>query len=203
MEIPNSKSQRSNKSQLSKSRYWKLKIENWKFQPLAGFTLIELIVSISVIFILVGMTFAGFASLNQRQTLLSSGQTVKNMLRDAQSRAINGEVDCSVCNCSQGSTILSGWYADFDSRTIYGKCGTNVFPTAGQPFGVSVEITIVPHLTPPTVLTFKSYPPGTDQKATICMSQTNLADQYYVIRVGQGGEISDDGRLVASCEPTP
>lgn len=181
-----------------------MKIRNSNFQPQTGFTLIEIIVSLSIIFMLVGLTFAGFASLNQRQQLITAGNTIKNTLRDAQSRAYNGETDCSVCDCSSGSgMILNGWYADFSSRSIYGKCGPNVFPTQGQPFGISAEITIVPHLTPPTVLTFKTYPPGTDQAATICLSQANLADQFIAIRVNKAGEITSDSNLIANCVPTP
>lgn len=173
-------------------------------QFVSGFTLIEILVSIAVVFILIGVTFAGYASLNQRQQLLSAGHTVKNVLRDAQSRAGSGEVDCSVCNCSSGaSAVLSGWYADFTSRTIYGKCATTIFPASGQSFGIAAEITIVPHLTPPSVLTFKTFPPGTDQAATICLSHKNLPGQYFAVRINKAGQINDDGTLIATCVPTP
>lgn len=163
-----------------------------------GFTLIELIVSMAVIFILIGISFAGYASLNQRQTLVSAGQTMKNVIRDAQSRAYNGEVDCSVCNCSVSQTSnFVGWYVDFGSKTIYGQCGTSSF--SNRPFGLSDEIVITPYLTPPVKILFKRSSAGVDQAATVCLSDNNLAGNFYPVRISSAGVVSDDSGLKAVC----
>lgn len=175
-----------------------------------GFTLIELLVAIAVIFIIMGITYASFASLNQKQHLVSSGQTMKNTIRDAQSRAYTGEVDCSACDCNTSVTqSLKGWYVNFSDRTIYGECiakseGGPVQPTitfSPQSFNMSSEITIVPHITPPASIKFINYPPAVSQKAAICLSQANLSGSFYVIRINEAGDIYDEGGLVAACTP--
>jgi len=173
-----------------------------------GFTIIELLVSIAVIFMLMGFVFASYARLNQRQTLLAAGQTMKNILRDAQSRAYTGEMDCSEgkCDCSVGtSRSLIGWYADFLTKEINGECKTSLgetIPFSSKPFSLQDEINITPYTTPPTIpekILFRNYPVGVDKSATICLSTANLSDSYYKIIITQAGEISDTGKLESTC----
>lgn len=170
-----------------------------------GFTIIEVLVSITVIFIIMGITFASYASLNQRQQLVSAGQTLKNTIRDAQSRAYTNELDCDVCNCDI-TTIrsLKGWYVDFASRKIYGECTGKSEPIitfSPRPFDLSAKITMVPFITPaaPLQIIFRNSPPSSDKDATICLSQSNLESSFYVIRLTSVGNISDGGGIVATC----
>lgn len=168
---------------------------------LSGFTFIEIIISVAVIFIIISITFAGYARLNQRQTLISGGQNMKNILRDAQSRAYTGEIDCVVCNCSVGSsTNTVGWYVDFLNQKIYGNCGVGDefdFPNPKKEFGLSNDITI--DAVPVSKILFRSKPLGVDSAVTVCLSLNNLSNNYYKITVGQSGEISDSGGLVSAC----
>ncbi|MBI3955489.1 hypothetical protein HY338_03525 [Candidatus Gottesmanbacteria bacterium] len=165
----------------------------------SGYTFIEVLVSVAVIFIIVSVTFAGYARLNQRQTLISAGQTLKNILRDAQSRAYTGEVDCSVCNCNVGASLNSvGWYADFAAPTpmIFGNCGDNIdfsVKNFGLPNGIMVNAS------PVTKILFRSRPLGVDNPVTVCLTLNNLTNNYYKITVGPSGEISDSGGLVDTC----
>ncbi len=170
-----------------------------KISKFSGYTLIEVLISVAVIFIIVSVTFAGYARLNQRQTLISAGQTMKNILRDAQSRAYTSEVDCSVCNCSVGSSINSvGWYADFSpsEQKIYGNCGDNKDFSAknfGLPDGISINAS------PVTKILFRSRPLGVDNPVTVCLTLNYLTNNYYKITVGPSGEISDSAGLVDTC----
>lgn len=165
-----------------------------------GFTLIELLISVTAVSILLGISFAGYARLDQRQRLVSTGQTVKNIIRDAQSRAVNGEIDCAVCNCSlAGSSQSTGWYVDFSTRTLYGTCASTTF--SSKSFGISSDIAITPHITPATKLLFRNFPPGTDQKATICLSDPNMSNTYYSVSVSTSGEVGDSGGLTGTCTP--
>jgi len=199
------------KSQISKPITYNLQPTTYNPQPFSGFTLIELLVAIAVIFIVIGITYASFASLNQKQHLVSSGQTMKNTIRDAQSRAYTGELDCSVCDCNTSTTqSLKGWYVNFSDRKIFGECvekieiGKPVQPTitfSPQLFNISSQITIVPHITPPASLKFINFPPAVSQKGAICLSQANLSGSFYVIRVNEAGDIYDDGGLQATCTP--
>ncbi len=167
-----------------------------------GFTLIELLISIVIITILLSVSFAGYAGLNQRQTVITAGQNLKNIIRDAQSRANNSELDCSPskCNCALASDIqFSGWYVDFVNKKIYGKCSSTTFDD--KAFGLSTEVVITPYITPANLLNFTKGPPSVSGKSTICVSNPNLASSFYVIRVNESGSISDDGGLVSSCIP--
>ncbi len=167
----------------------------------SGFTLIELLISIFIITILLGASFAGYARLNQRQTLISSGQNLKNILRDAQNRAVDNEIDCNSCDCSvSGSTSFNGWTVDFTNKRIFGSCG--VIPTiySARPFNLSGDILITPYITPPSTLIFKNNPPSASSNGTICVLHNNLGpNTFYVIRIKQTGAISDDGGLVSTC----
>lgn len=166
-----------------------------------GFTFIEVIISVAVIFIIISITFAGYAGLNQRQTLISAGQTLKNILRDAQSRAYTGEMDCDICDCSVGSSSTSlGWYADFSIKEIRGNCGAgNDF--SNKNFGLSNDINLSATYngTPITKILFRGSPLGVDTPVTICLSLNLLSDNYYKISVGPSGEISDSTGLISAC----
>lgn len=185
----------NNKEQTTKNRKSKKLLS-----ARSAFTLIELLISVGIVSILLGVSFAGYASLNQRQTLISAGQTVKSILRDAQSRAISNEVDCSVCSCvPSGSNVFSGWTVDFFAKEIYGQCGASNF--SNKQFNLSPDIVITPHITPPTIILFKKYPPGAAQKASLCVSHTNLSSTYYIVRVNETGVVTDDGGLLTTCTP--
>lgn len=169
-----------------------------------GFTLIEILVAIGILAILMALSISGYSSLNQRQTLLSAGQTMKNIIRDAQSRAYSGELDCSIgaCDCTVGSaSSLKGWYVDFVGKQIYGECQTALGPTITimpKAFVLPTEVTVVPHATPPDRLLFQSYPPSADKQATVCLSQNGVTGNYSIY-INNAGQISDNSVLVPTC----
>src|SRR3990167_6451293 len=163
-----------------------------------GFSILEILIIIAVIIIMLSIALVGYVSLNLRKTLISGEQNMKSILRDAQSRAYTGEIDCGICNCEAGaSTDSAGWYVDFFDEEIYGNCGVNDFPIPHKNFGLSNEITV--NATPVTKILFRSQPLGVDNAVTVCLSLNNLANNYYKITVGQSGEISDSGGLIETC----
>ncbi len=171
----------------------------------SGFTLIEILVAITVILLLISFGFAGYASFNQRQTLISSGQTLKNFIRDAQSRAYNNEIDCTpgICDCTTDSDKnLTGWYVDITNKSIYGKCGNN--PNFFEkPFNLSNNITIEAYLTPvptqPVRILYKNSPPSVSQSAVICLSESNLPNSYYSISINNAGVVTDSEGIIPIC----
>ncbi len=181
-----------------------IKIQNSNQQPASnnlhpniGFTIIEILVALTIIFIFISFGFAGYASFNQKQTLISGGQTLKSIIRDAQSRAYNNEIDCTpgVCNCGAGSNgNLTGWYVDFDRKSIYGECGSNRF--GEKPFSMSADVTIIPVPTNLGNLLYRSLPPSVSQSAVICLSTSGL---LYSITINNAGVVTDSGGLVSSC----
>lgn len=180
-------------------KFKNLQLIPYSLSPNSGFTIIELIVSISIILLITSLSYAGYASLNKRQEVLSSGQTMKNILRDAQSRAFNGEINCNLCDCqATGGQILTGWYVDFSAKEIYGQCEPLIFDRTA--FGLPPEINII--IDPVTIngILFTADPPGADENVTICLSHSLLpAGFYYKINVNRAGDISDSSALISSC----
>ncbi len=154
------------------------------FLPL-GFTLIELLVVISIILLVAGGTVAGYSSFNNKQTLVSAGQTLKNTLRDAQSRAFTGE---KTANCA--ASTLEGWIVDLTNKRYSIKCDSGTY--AVSTFTISSQVTIVPSST----ILFTSFPKGATPQTTICLSQSTVSEEYR-IDVDVSGNIDDQG-LVAS-----
>src|SRR3989344_8320932 len=98
---------------------------------LSGFSLIEILIAVSIITLLLGIGIASYLSFNDRQKLKAAGLNLKNTLREAQSKAFTGEKDCSVCNCERSSQpdptldySLVGWRVDFfgNNYTVKGTC---------------------------------------------------------------------------------
>lgn len=169
-----------------------------------AFTIVELLISVAIISILMSVSFAGYAKLNQRQIVISAGQNLKNIIRDAQSRVLNNEIDCSICSCptpGAGSASFNGWTVDFANRQIYGSCGATPTVFSAIPFNLASAIIITPHVTPVTQLIFQNNPLSVSSKATICVTSQDVSPDYYIIRVAQTGSVSDDGGLVSSCTP--
>lgn len=178
-----------------------LTIQQFNLSTNSGFTLIEILIAVTILVILMSLSYAGYSKLNQRQKLVTAGETLKNLLRDAQSRAFNGEVDCSPgkCSCSLGGTkSLIGWYADFTTKEIYGKCQPDII-FGVKSFGLSDEIVVTANPAGVNPLLFRYNPPSTDNDATICLNLINDSNTYYKLKINRAGSVSDAGDLVVTC----
>lgn len=153
-----------------------------------GFSLIELLVSIAVILILVGISFAGYTRLTIKQNLTSAGLTMKNVIRDTQSRAFNREVDCTLCSCDPDSgSSFAGWVLDFANMRIYGLCGSSTFFSINS-FSLPKDIVI--RRTSDTIL-FNAINYSINPASTICLSNSNVAGNYYIITLNSAGVIEE------------
>lgn len=173
-----------------------------------GFSLIEIIVVVGVISILMGTSIAGYRQFNERQKLIAAGQQMKNIIRDAQSRAYTGEINCSSCGCTPtspgynpSSSYLSGWRVDFGGKKVEGVCAnTTPFTTKTfSSYSLSSDVTLTQPVGVPTGVLFKPFPATVTSPSTICVSSTTLSGQYYNIGIRAGGTITDSGGLVISC----
>ncbi|OGG15589.1 hypothetical protein A3D77_02735 [Candidatus Gottesmanbacteria bacterium RIFCSPHIGHO2_02_FULL_39_11] len=176
-------------------------------QSIKGFSFVEILVVTGVISILVGVSVAGYKQFNERQKLIAAGQEMKNIIRDAQSRAYTGEIDCSdlACGCMStsfgydpSSSYLTGWRVDFNGRTIEGVCtnGNTFSQKTFDSFSLSPEVTIAQHPGPnPTGVLFRPFPSSVSNEATVCIRSDGLSDQEYAITVRDGGTITDSGGL--------
>jgi prepilin-type N-terminal cleavage/methylation domain-containing protein len=111
-----------------------------------GFTLLEIMVAISVIAVLASMGYVSYQEFNRRQALIGANQTFRSNLRDIQSKASSGvKPAVAVCNAA----TLDGYRLSYFSSTQYRSeayCG-------GAGSGVQVTYTLATGLqfhTPPT-----------------------------------------------------
>lgn len=168
-----------------------------------GFTLIEIIVTITIIAILSSIALPAYSLFLKKERILTAGKNLKSLIRDAQSRAYTNEVDCAVCDCTVNNLpVLKGWYVDFGRSATYQLCldknSTDYITSVPKQFSVAENIRITPYLNPlltPAALVFYPYPPSVDQDARICIGSPELPNTYYVINVSKAGLISDAGGL--------
>ena len=168
-----------------------------------GFTLIELIVTTTIIIILTTIGISSYNNMNETQTLRDAGSDLKNNLRMAQNKVANGEKVCGATACGGANDIcdgdetpLAGWQVKFNTSSydIYGLCGADEltkFSSKTYPLGDKVTIS------PASVakLTFKAFPTIVFDFGDICLFGFN---KYYKISVSKSGEINDSG-IVSSC----
>lgn len=109
-----------------------------------GYTLIELMVVISIIALLAGLGVAAYSNFNQTQTLKAAANDLKNNLRLAQNKALSQEKP-SACSCYTGYQATIG----ATSYTIQAFCKTEIedyacgpVETFTAPNGVSLAATL-------------------------------------------------------------
>jgi len=85
-----------------------------------GFTLIEMIVAITLMMILLGVTISGYASYNSKQNIKQAALNLKSNLRTARTNAMSGKkpLECTV------EETLIGYEVSFttSSYTITPRC---------------------------------------------------------------------------------
>ncbi len=82
-----------------------------------GFTLIEVLVSLSILFIIITTTFVGFKSFNQNQKLNSSVDNLKNILNEAKSSSLSQAIRTTSAQCATSTKTLYGNKIVFTSST--------------------------------------------------------------------------------------
>lgn len=161
-----------------------------------GFSLIELLVSISIISVLFGVGIAAYNEFNRKQIMTQNAKQVESDLRLAQNKALTGQKDCvTVCGgdingrCTNTSLPLVGWFINFTTKEIYGKCSTSVFGTSTITYPDSITVT-----SSPSPIMFSTLNIGSPS-ATICLSGYG---KIYKLSLTASGEIKDEG-FVSSC----
>ena len=153
-----------------------------------GFTLIEVLISLTIIGLLFGFGFANFRDYSRRQQLLSVARNLKGQIRLVQSKASAGEKPDDIkCN---GTNTLSSYSFQIVSTTSYrtvANCmGGNVtIKTENLPDGISMSPTS-------GIISFKVLGQGTNITAggsfVITLTQTGTGSTSLVT-VTAGGEI--------------
>jgi prepilin-type N-terminal cleavage/methylation domain-containing protein len=124
-----------------------------------GFTLIELLVVMTIIGILFGIGIAQYMNFNRSQILEQAAQDLKNNLRLAQTKAINGEKP-------RGCISLNGYRVKFfsgnpDYYILVAVCNGTEMTGLEAKYNLPSEIKFNP-LPSPSQILFKVLAQGTD-----------------------------------------
>jgi len=155
----------------------------------AAFTLIEILIVISITTILLGFGFAGFRQYSQRQVLFAAARVVKSDLRSLQEKAMSGAKEPDVVISCAGK-FLDGYRFDIISTTQYrmsALCSGSVVNIQDKSveLGFTIAATIEPIL-------FKVLGQGTDipsgSSSVITLTQT-ATNKTITITVSAEGSI--------------
>lgn len=117
-----------------------------------AFTLVELLIVISIMGFLTTISIAGYSRFNNQQTVRRAANELKMAIRQAAARAQNNEKDCAACGgadnicATRDDLTLTAWHVDLSTMppTLYGECGALTFPiphTQIETFGITVTPT--------------------------------------------------------------
>ena len=146
-----------------------------------GFTLVELLVTITIITLVFSIGLAQYNRFNRRQILVRAKDQLISDLRLTQSKALSGEkpVDCN-------STPLLGQKLDFTSNSNYqiiAVCSSDIVVKSG----ISLPQGVIKQAGPDEVF-FKVLSQGTDISGTAQIILSGFG-QTQTISVNNAGEI--------------
>lgn len=147
-----------------------------------GFSLIELLIAMSIIIIVVGGVVANYDKFNSRQVLKQTAQTLKNDLRLAESGAITAQKPASGC------TQLFGYQVAFtqSSYSVQADCSeglVGVMTTVTLPGGITFASV-------PSPILFGVLTQGVASDVTVTVTSSAGS---YAISVSRSGDINDLG----------
>ena len=150
-----------------------------------GFTLIEVIVSVSIALALVGGMIVNYNGYNDRQTLKQTALTLKNNLRFAQAKAQSGEKPAPAC------TELIGWAVTFVSGGYATQASCNPEGLVGDITSVTFPSGVTASPVPAAII-FRVLSRGTMLVSAETITLSGFS-QTYALEVSPGGDISDLG----------
>lgn len=147
-----------------------------------GFTLIELMVAVTIMVLLFGSGIVSYLRFNDNQTVITTGQQIQLMLRTAQKKARVGDKPAG-CGTLQGYQ-LSGSTVPYAVMQLDAVCDSGTLIHSDQ-YTMPNKVTLQQSL----ATTFKVLTGGTDQPGTIVVVGSN--GTTYTFAVGAGGDISE------------
>ncbi len=155
---------------------------------LKGYTLVEVLVSLTVVGLLFSFGFVSFRDFSRRQQLIGAVRTVKGEIRLVQSKASAGEKPDDVkCNATNTLSSYSFIRINSDSYQVTANClgGSVVIKTGSLADGISMTST-------QNTISFKVLGQGTNiiagGNAVITLTQAGT-NKTALVTVTSGGEI--------------
>ena len=150
-----------------------------------GFTLVELLIAISILVMLLGVGLASFNSFNRRERLKQTALTLKSTLRLAQTKAISVEKPTSGC------TSFVGMRKHFtaNSYSMEHECSPEGAVGATDTVTLSGGIAFSPV---PADFTFMTQTNTINISAATSITIIN-GTESYIITVSPNGSVNDEG----------
>ena len=157
-----------------------------------GYTLIEILVAITIVGLLFGVGYVNFRDFSRREAIAGAGKLLQGDLRLSQQMALSGQKPQDVsCNTPN---LLNGY--DFhivsaSEYTIKANCSGGVVTTVAKDVILPSDITFSPIPSPNPVM-FKVLGQGTNipsgSTVTVALIQSQTSNTYS-IKIGSGGDI--------------
>ena len=145
-----------------------------------GFTLIEILISLTIIGLLFGFGFANFRDYSQRQQLLSVARNIQGELRLIQGKASAGEKPIGCDTLSSYSFLINA--ASYQIAAVCGS-GNMIIKTEDLPSGITLTAT------GDNPVLFKILGQGiAGEGVVISLTQTGTSN-VTAVTVTKGGEI--------------
>jgi prepilin-type N-terminal cleavage/methylation domain-containing protein len=167
-----------------------------------GFTLIEILATITIIGILFTIGIVSYTNFNRKQVVTQAAKNIVNALRQVQSNATSGVKDTAVCGVGASSKTLDAWYFALLTTKSYRTYGTCTLPGPMSEFNSQpvvfpaaspVTYTITGVGTSTTPLKFYPLTGGTSGSYIICVQAFSDSSYDYKISVNNMGEINEEG----------
>lgn len=155
-----------------------------------GYTLIELLVGITIISIVFTIGYAGFREFSRRQALSGVSKTVKADLRLAQQLASTGQkpsVDQGSCSQLSGYTFER---EDVSEYSISANCFNAGFAVSRLVKTVNLDTDVTISVSPNPSIQFKVLGQGTNSDSDFTITLDHTSGSQTTIVVGSGGEIN-------------
>lgn len=151
-----------------------------------AFTLVELMVVVSIMALLFGLGYAQYQNFNRGQVLNQAALNLKNDLRDAQNSALSGikPTGCSGVLTAYKVTFNAGSY-DIDSEVTGCAASTK---TIALP--QNVTISSLPLLPNPNPIRFKVLAQGTDINGSTTVTLRSSFGQTKTLTITSSGDIN-------------
>ena len=160
-----------------------------KSDNLLGYTLIEILVALTIMVLLFLTGFASYRAFSRRQELISAVRQVQGDIRQAQENAIASKKPAG-CGTLDGYRFVVIPTGSYEIRWVCGAI-TGVDKSVTLPAGITIS-GLSPNLTPSNSILFKTLGQGTNIPAggttSFTLTQANYAKSATII-VTAGGEI--------------
>lgn len=149
-----------------------------------GYTLVELLIGITIISIVFGVGLAGYREFSRRQALTGVSKQLKADLRLAQQLALTGQKPNDVsCNTLDGYIFSR---VDASTYRISADCAGIATPYVYKEVNLGSDITLS---STNTSFMFKVLGQGTDLAASNTLTLTHTSGNQSIMVVGVGGDV--------------